>query len=428
MPTSTLPDGPHGFEEALRAALGDPQTMERIYRHDPGRFAAVLPELLASQPGSLLLRAWQARLSYEAPTAEASERSWLGEIAVVVVFGLLAGTYADLPNFFPGIDQDVFTAKNLGLFVFPFLTLYFVAKRRPSRRQAAWLGGLIGGTVLFMNLLPGLDQSDTVRLAALHVPVLLWTLAGVAYTADGFRSLEGRIEYVKLSGEAVAYAGLIAAGGAALTGITLMLFRLIGLEIEEWYFQYVFVYGAAGVPLVATAITYYQGRARIAPLLARVFGPLVLLMLVAYLATMLVLQKSPYTDREFLLAFNLMLFGVLVLVTLSIAERPSGGIVRVSDYVNAGMVAVGLILDLVALSAIVFRLASYGFTPNRIALLGANLLIFVHLGGILVRYVAALRAHTDTRQVDAWTARYIIAYTVWAAFLTFLFPLLYSFK
>jgi len=39
------------------------------------------------------------------------------------------------------------------------------------------------------------------------------------------------------------------------------------------------------------------------------------------------------------------------------------------------LLAVSLVIDLIALSAILFRLTSYGLTPNRLVVLGANLII-----------------------------------------------------
>lgn len=414
-----------GFDETLRAAINDPTELERLYRQNPVRFSHALPDLLQIRPDSLLLQAWSVRLAYDESAHPAESKPRLLEAAVIIGLALVAGTYARLPAFFSGIDEDPFTLRNLGLFFFPFAAAYFAFKQRIPGRIAAWLGVLFMGALAYINMLPHPERSDTILLAAIHLPIVLWLLAGLAY-GGGF-ALNVRTEYIRRNGEAVTYAALILIGGAALTGITILLFQVIGLGIEEWYMTYIAVYGAVAAPLVATAITYNQPRTRIAPLLARVFAPLVLITLLVYLGTMGALRKSPYTDREFLLAFNLMLFGVLALVTLSIAERTGTRTKSLTDYVNVGMVAVGLVLDLVALSAILFRLASYGFTPNRIAVLGANLLIFIHLTGILIQYVLMLRGRTALHSVDTYTARYIVVYGIWAAFITFLFPLLYHF-
>lgn len=425
-PNTIASESQPDFDEALRAAAGDPAAMEQLYRRNPVRFARALPDLVQDRPDSLLLQAWSVRLGYDDSTHPAEGRPRLLEAAIVTGLALAAGTFARLPAFFGGIDEEAFMLRNAGLFFFPFVAAYFAFRHRVPGRIAVWLGVLFMGALAYMNLLPNPERSDTILLAALHLPILLWLIAGLAYGGNSF-GLSARTEYVRRTGEAVTYTALVLIGGAALTGITILLFSVIGLSIEEWYMTYVAVYGAVAAPLVATAITYNQPRTRIAPLLARVFGPLVLVTLVIYLGAMGVLRKSPYTDREFLIAFNLMLVGVLALVTLSIAERTGARTRSFTDYVNVGMVAVGLILDLVALSAILFRLASYGFTPNRIAVLGANLLIFVHLTGILIQYILMLRGRAALHSVDNYTARYIVVYGVWAAFITFLFPLLYHF-
>ena len=79
---------------------------------------------------------------------------------------------------------------------------------------------------------------------------------------------------------------------------------------------------------------------------------------------------------------------------------------------NIGLVSVTLAIDVIALAAILFRLTSYGFTPNRVAVLGANLLAFGHLAGILWHYVGFIRSKSDLDHLDRWIVRYIPAYDV----------------
>ncbi len=107
------------------------------------------------------------------------------------------------------------------------------------------------------------------------------------------------------------------------------------------------------------------------------------LIAVAYLAAMMLNHKSPFTDRNFLIAFNALLLVVLGLCVFSISERGSKTTAGVAVYMNIALLSVTLVIDLIALAAIFFRLASYGFTPNRFAVLGANLVAFGHLLGIL---------------------------------------------
>jgi hypothetical protein len=111
----------------------------------------------------------------------------------------------------------------------------------------------------------------------------------------------------------------------------------------------------------------------------------------------------------------------------TISERPSSETRIASDYIALSLVAVALAVDVIALSAIVFRLSSYGLTPNRLAVLGANLLILGNLAGILYYYFGFLRGKFDMGEVEQWVTRYLPVYTAWTAFVVFLIPLLFWF-
>jgi hypothetical protein len=92
------------------------------------------------------------------------------------------------------------------------------------------------------------------------------------------------------------------------------------------------------------------------------------------------------------------------------------------------MVLVTLIIDLIALAAILFRLTSYGYTPNRLAVLGANLLVFCHLAGILYLYVRFVVKRQSLTSLDQWIVGYLPVYVIWSVFVAVAFPLIFSFK
>jgi hypothetical protein len=238
------------------------------------------------------------------------------------------------------------------------------------------------------------------------------------------------MDYIRYNGELLIYSTVILIGGMVLTGVTFALFGLIELSIEEWYLKNVVVYGAIASPIVATLIvTRIVGtRFRISPLLAKVFTPLFLLTVVAYLIAMAVNHKSPFSDRDFLIAFNGLLLVVLGLCVFSISERSAKKSVGVVDIMNIGLVAVTLVIDVIALAAILFRLSSYGFTPNRVAVLGANLLSFCHLAGILYHYARFTHKCGTFESIEKWIVGYIPMYTIWSVCVAVGFPFIFWFK
>ena len=97
-------------------------------------------------------------------------------------------------------------------------------------------------------------------------------------------------------------------------------------------------------------------------------------------------------------------------------------------YLQTILSVVAVVANGIALSAIIFRLSSFGFTPNRVAVLGANLLIFLHLAFLSYQLVKSLRLNTSTLKVEAaMVVGWFPVYSIWAAIVVFLFPFIFSF-
>lgn len=179
---------------------------------------------------------------------------------------------------------------------------------------------------------------------------------------------------------------IILIAGALMAGITLGLFRLIEIRVEEFYFQYIGIWGLAASPIVATYLVQVNPQLvnKVSPVIAKIFTPSVLVTLLIYLTAIIITGKDPYNDREFLLIFNMLLLGVMAIIFFSIAERSKNSSSKISTLMLLGLSIVTIIINGIALSAILFRISEWGITPNRLAVLGGNILILTNL--LLVTY------------------------------------------
>jgi hypothetical protein len=59
--------------------------------------------------------------------------------------------------------------------------------------------------------------------------------------------------------------------------------------------------------------------------------------------------------------------------------------------------------------------------------LGANLLIFLHLAFLSYQLVKSVRLNTSTQKVEAAMVSWFPVYSIWAAIVVFLFPFIFSF-
>ncbi|MBN2354915.1 DUF4153 domain-containing protein [candidate division KSB1 bacterium] len=418
--------------ENIKNHLNDPRMLERLYRQNPDEFSRGLDALYTQHPDSILLRAWWERLHYQEQglPSKTDRITGIVEWALIILLAFLSGTYAKYPEIVEGIKEDSFYPRNLAFFVLPALGIYFAYLKRTLRTIHYLIAAVFVVSLIYINLLPSMDKSDSIVIACIHLPFLLWALTGLCYIGGEVRNPTPRLNYLRFNGELIIYTTIILLAGVILTGITVGLFSVIKIDIFDWYMRYVVIYGMVAAPLVAVYIITHiaQDKIKIAPIVGKIFSPLFLITFVIYLIAMVINGKSPYSNREFLLIFNFMLVIVLGLLIFVLSERPPAQKWIKSDIINIGLLIVVLILDAIALSAIAFRLSSYGLTPNRIVVLGANLLIFINLSGILFHYCKFLLKKTTIQPLEKWIGDYLTVYTIWVAIVVFSFPVLFSFK
>lgn len=206
-----------------------------------------------------------------------------------------------------------------------------------------------------------------------------------------------------------------------------MLFSLLGLDISELYFENIVVMGIAGLAIVASHVVQRYGKLTqsIAPLLAKVFSPLVLLTLIIYLIAMLVLGKNPFTDRDFLISFNVILVLVLAITIYLITERSSRQEPQFMDVLNFSLIVCALIINAVALVAMAFRLTSFGITPNRLTSLVINILVMIHLSRIGYASLSFLRRKGSVTSIQAAVTSWFPVYGIWALIVILVFPFIF---
>ncbi|HOC52114.1 MAG TPA: DUF4153 domain-containing protein [Caldisericia bacterium] len=419
------------FEKLILENIDNPTELERLFRQDPDQFKICFDKVFSANPESIILQVWNERLHF-APfeKKDFKKRNELRDIFLVILLSLLAGTVAKLPGFFGTIQEDFFYPRNIAFTFLPMISFYFIIKNKVSKKIILSVVTLFLISLIYINILPDLKSSDTLILSCLHLPFFLWTLVGISFTGDDFRDSSEWMEYLKYNGELLIYIAILLVTGLILTGLTIALFSVIKIDIKNFYLNWIAIYGLAASPIVATYLTRVRSQIarNLAPSIAKIFSPLVLITLIIYLLTIIILRKSPFADRDFLFIFNVMLISVLAIVIFTIAERKAINSKTLSDYMNFLLVLLALIIDLVALSAILFRLTSYGMTPNRIAVLGINILIFINLAGVIINYIRFFKKKSTITSIEMWITKYLPVYSIWVAFVAFGFPFIFSFK
>jgi len=412
--------------EEILTHMDNPAYLEKMYRNNKTSFKRAFDLVYPEIKGNPLANFWHERLNYES-----DDINWgiKGELIFVVVISLIAGLIAKLPHFF-AINEDFFYPRNIGFIVFPFVAAYFAWKNKLSALNIAISALAMVGGLIFINALPNNKTSDTLVLSCIHLALLLWCITGFVYTRNAANQVQKRLSFLKYNGDLVVMTALILIAGGIMSAITVGLFSLIGLKIGEFYFKNVAIFGLAAAPIVGTFLTQTNPQlvGKVSPVIARIFSPLVAVMLVVYLVAIVYSGKNPYNDREFLLIFNALLVGVLAIIFFSVAESSKTNKTKAEIWVLTFLSVITIVVNSVALSAIVYRITTMGITPNRLAIMGGNVLILINLVLVAVSLFRTISKRSEISEVGKIIASYLPVYFGWTIIVTFIFPLIFSFK
>lgn len=405
--------------------------LEEFYRADKKGFEKAFSELYPEIAAHEIAAFWKTRLEFDRGKEELTP-FWKKELMFLVICVLVAGLLIKIPQLFGfSADASYFYQKNAALVVFIVLSLFaFLLMEAVKLKHVVFTVAVFVVSAVYSNFLPASNDSDSVNLAYAHLPLMIWCLYGLVFIGFDTKDLDKRMHYLKYNGDLAILIALIAIAGGILTGVTIGLFSAIDIRIENFYMEHIVIWGIVSAPLVATFIirNYPHIADKIAPVIANIFSPLVLITLVAYLISIIITGKDPYTDRDFLIVFNLMLLGVMALIVFSVSEISSNRRQRFNEVILLALTVLTLLVDLVALSAIVYRLGEFGFSPNRAAVLGSNLLIFGNLVLIMINLAGVNFRGRDIKMVEKAITGYLPVYALWAMIVVFAFPLLFGGK
>ncbi|MBX0332276.1 hypothetical protein K3G39_03415 [Pontibacter sp. HSC-14F20] len=413
------------MKEQILSHLDNPGQLEKLYRSNKTGFKQEFSGIYPQVQDTALAGFWHERLNYE---AEDVFWRFNREFLFVVIAALVAGILVKLPAIFP-ISEAFYYPRNLSFFVLPPLMAYFAWRNNLPANRIAFIGGITAVCLVYINLLPD-NQSDTLVLGCIHLPLLLWVLLGVSFTGNELHLADKRLSYLRFNGDLAVMSALLVIAGGMMTGITIGLFALIGLRIEEFYFEYIVAFGLPAVPIVAAYLTQNNPQLvnKVSPVIAKIFSPLVLVMLIIYLGAIIYSGKDPYNDREFLLLFNVLLIGVMALIFFSVAESSNRSGNASGVWVLLLLSVVTVVVNGIALSAISFRISEWGITPNRVAVMGGNVLMLVHLLIVTVMLFKAATRKAAITEVGRSIVLYIPVYFIWTILVVFLFPLIFGFE
>lgn len=378
-------------------------------------------------------RLWKQLVASPSGT-EMTASSIRTEALVAIGLAIAAALLIKIPELFgvelAGDEGTSFYAINYSLFVLPLLAGYFAWKRHLGATSLRWLALPFLVAAVAANAYPFTAGGSTAVLTALHLPIFLWLTVGFAYTGGDWRDHGKRMNFVRFSGEWFIYFALIALGGGVLMAFTILMFEAIGLD-PEWLLEaWIVPCGPVGAVIISAWLVEAKQSVieNMAPVLTRLFTPLFVILLLGFLGTMLWTGNGIDVERGVLIGFDLLLILVLGLLLYALSARDPNAPPGIFDALQLLLVVTALVVDALALWAIAARISEFGWSANKVAALGENLILLVNLGWSARLYTSFLRSRGSFVALERWQTSYLAVYAVWAVLVVVLFPPLFGFS
>jgi hypothetical protein len=372
-------------------------------------------------------RLWKQLVLSGGDEEEEAASRW-PEVLLFAVAAALAVQAARLISGFPD-QESLWFVRNLGVFVLPFLAGWFARQRGLPLRQWLLTAAAFVIAAVVVNVYPYDEGSSTELLVVAHLPFLLWFVVAYPYMGGDVESHDRRMHFVRFTGEWFIYYVLIALGGGVLTGLTAGLLEGTGVDLEQLTL-WVLPSGAAGAVIVAAWLVESKQRVieNMAPVLTMIFTPLFAVMLTVSVIVYATTGLGGVFDRELLGLFDALMVVVLGLVLYGMSARDPSQPPGWMDRVQLVAVAGALVLDLMVLGVMVARIGEFGFTPNRTAALGLNLVLLVNLAGAAWLSTRFLMRKTTFHRLERWQTNYLPVFALWAAIVVVVLPPLFEFN
>ena len=375
-------------------------------------------------------RLWKQLVLSGAPDAPAPAGS-RSDLLIALGCAAAAAISIKVPELFGrDLDNDGgFYLRNVSLFALVPLAAYFAYRRRVGVISICVMVVLFVLGAVGANAYPLAEDSQSIVLTAIHLPLALWLVVGLAYVGGDWRPDVKWMDFIRFTGEWLIYYVLIALGGGILVGVTVNVFRAIGIDVTGFVEAWLVPCGAVGAVVVAAWLVEAKQSVieNMAPVLTRVFTPLFTAALLAFLVTLLGAGKIIDVERDVLILFDLLLVVVLGLLLYAISARDPGIRPGLFDWLQLALAISAALIDVLVLLAITGRITEWGTTPNRAAALGENLVLIANLAWTAFLLAGFIRHRRPFEHLERWQIRYIAVYAAWAWTVVLVFPPVFGF-
>ncbi len=394
--------------------------MEQHFQQNKELFKKYFYELLRENQNNKILLTWKARFDYQSNRSQPKSFFFKIGFSILSIFLFLR-----LPTIF--LDPEWFFPRFLPLTLFLALAVYFQLKEFHIK-NSIFIGLCSALFYLYVSLLPDIDISASAQMSTIHLLPIGFSLAAFSYLEQHIMSLKHRIRFIGMCGELFIIIVLISLGFIVFTLFAIGMLDQLNIEAEDWYMINFGLIAMVSAPFVAGFVydQFLEDKLAIASLLSKIFAPLFTILAFLYLIIMLIAGNTPFENREFLILFNAFLILVLAMVSFTIIDQKENESLGLTFKINLALLGISLFINILALSAVIYRWFEYGMSPNRFVVIGLNIIIFSHLTRIMMEHVKVLQKKSDVENAKSKVVDYLPVYTIWSLFVFFALPIIFQ--
>jgi len=396
--------------------------LEQHFQQNKELFKKYFYELLRENQNNKILLTWKARFDYQSNRSQ--PKSFFLKIGLSILSIFL---FLRLPAIF--LDPEWFFPRFLPLTLFLALAVYFQLKEFHIK-NSIFIGLCSALFYLYVSLLPDIDISASAQMSIIHLLPIGFSLAAFSFLGQHIMSLKHRIRFIGMCGELFIISVLIGLGFIVFTLFAIGMLDQLNIDAEDWYMINFGLIAMVSAPFVAGFVydQFFESKLAIASLLSKIFAPLFTILAFLYFIIMLIVGNTPFENREFLILFNAFLILVLAMVSFTIIDQKENESLGLTFKINLALLGISLFINILALSAVIYRWFEYGMSPNRFVVIGLNIIIFSHLTRIMIEHVKVLQKKSDVENAKSKVVDYLPVYTIWSLFVFFALPIIFQYQ
>lgn len=391
--------------EKITENLNNPDVMEDLYQSDKKLFSQTI-KAMHNDDSDIIIKYWYARLFYRCSTTKQNRTRYIFT-ALLIVITWVPLRLSDL------LDENVYLIKAIPIVSAITLSMFFLFGTLKLKNIILSIAPCLVLYAYFL-LLPDNSDSQSIMNAFYFMLVLLWFCVLASHSVFKLRSLNYN-SFIEKNGEIVIWSTIFIIGGIVIVLLSLALFNAIGIDASNFYVVNIITLGLVASPFVSLLVIENNRRIKLSPTVANIFLPVVLISLLVFGVASIVNDTKPYEDRDIFIIYNVM--NVLVICIL-VFTSINGITNRFLNICFSILPVVTVILNAVTLSAVIYRINEYGITPNKITLLGTNIVMLGHL--VFIIY-SRFRQKVVDRNLN-----YLPVYFIWSLIVVFVFPFVFK--